>query len=68
MEEEVARNRVHKKINGLRLAYRRELKTITDSMKSGAKQSAYTGACKTCYTITVNTTVITKMNFPVQNI
>ena len=71
MEEEADRDRVRKKINGLRVAHRRELNTVTDSTKPGARkdkqQSAYTDGCKTYYTIPVYTTVFPKMKLLFRN-
>jgi uncharacterized protein YqgV (UPF0045/DUF77 family) len=45
MEEEADRDRVHKKINGLRVAYRRELITVNDSTKSGARKVTVSAVC-----------------------
>jgi len=45
MEEEADRDRVHKKINGLCVAYRRELNTFTANMKSGARKDIVSADC-----------------------
>jgi hypothetical protein len=45
MEEEADRDRMHDKINGLRVAYRRELNTVTDSTRSGARKDIVSAAC-----------------------
>ena len=45
MEEEADRDTVHKKINVLPVSYRRELNTVTDSTKSGARKDILSAVC-----------------------
>jgi len=45
MEEEADRDRMHRKINGLRVAHRRELNTVSDTTKYGARKDIVSAAC-----------------------
>jgi len=45
MEEEADRDKAHKKLNVLRVAYRRELNTVTDCTKSGARKYIVSTIC-----------------------